>query len=362
MARAGEGAAEFIAPGERLEEKVMRQLAKALAPALTDLQLKWDGIDVRQAPHYVPPVFSDGRVLVYGLLKDASAGKVRLSGRGPQGPLSWEVRIEPEFAARGSVVGTLAARALIRDLEAGMSPLHDRRGSLQERNMELRVKQEIVQLGVDYKLCSRETSFVAVEKREKPEAGDMKLRRVPVALTRDWGQPKTLLDQATRQLSGAFQPAQALLERFMMAESPDPGVGKLSKVARESLQIFSAEASKKPTRAHRSFPEEPRLLDMISLQRANGCWELTADLAAVLNRPLNTLESLLIQATGDPAETRRAWATALAIEWLRREASERKDEWLLLEKKARGWLAACRARPSSGERWEDLAGRFLSQN
>jgi len=37
MARAGEGAAELIYPGERIEKKVLRQLGKALRPALTDV-------------------------------------------------------------------------------------------------------------------------------------------------------------------------------------------------------------------------------------------------------------------------------------------------------------------------------------
>jgi len=361
MARAGEGAAEFIAPGERLEEKVLRQLAKALAPALTDLQLNWDGVDVRQAPHHVPPVFAGGRVLIYGLLKDASAGKVRLSARGPQGPLTWEVRVDPEFATRGSVVGTLAARGLIRDLEEGMSSFHDRRGSLQDRNTKLRVKQEIVQLGIDYKLCSRETSLVAVEKRKKPESGEMKLRRVPVALTRDWGQLETRLNQ--RVMETRMQPAQVSLLRFMMSESADPDAtqsssifGRLTDVARASI---SAKTTKRDSEICR---DQTPLLSLIALQRADGSWELTPELAAVLNHPLRTLESLMNEVTGDPEEGRRACATALAVEWLCRKAAEQKDKWLLLERKARKWLSTCRARPSSGESWEDLAGRFLLQN
>jgi hypothetical protein len=85
-------------------------------------------------------------------------------------------------------------------------------------------------------------------------------------------------------------------------------------------------------------------------------------LAALLTRPLKTLESFITGATGDAREVRRAFATALAIEWLNREAAEWRDESLLIEKKARKWLSTCGARPSSGETWEEVAGRFLSEN
>jgi len=39
MAKAGEGFFEFILPGENMEEKVMKQLGRAMQPALTDVSL-----------------------------------------------------------------------------------------------------------------------------------------------------------------------------------------------------------------------------------------------------------------------------------------------------------------------------------
>jgi Ca-activated chloride channel family protein len=187
MARAGGGAAEFIAPGERIEGKVLRQFQKALAPAVSDVRVDWGGLEARQAPHRVPPVFAGERLLVYGFLEADRMGAVTLEGRGPRGPISFRLHVDPGATRAGSLIATLAARTMIRDLEEGASPLHDRRGSLQERGGKDRVKAEIVRLGVSYGLCSRETSFVAVEKRETPVAGGAQLRRVPVALTSGWG-------------------------------------------------------------------------------------------------------------------------------------------------------------------------------
>src|SRR5262245_16709526 len=76
IARAGEGEAEFIHPGERIEEKVVRQLKRALSPALTDVVVDWNGLSVKPAPHRLPPVFAGGRVLAYGFLDAPKAAEV----------------------------------------------------------------------------------------------------------------------------------------------------------------------------------------------------------------------------------------------------------------------------------------------
>src|SRR5262249_55809795 len=166
LARAGEGAAEFIAPRERIEAKVLRQLRKALAPALRDGAVDWAGFGATQAPHHLPPVFAGGRVVVYGLLENAQKATIALSGKRSGGePVRFPLEVDPTPAPEDSLVATLWARSAIRDLEEGMSPLHDRTGSLQERgrSKEDRVKKEIVHLGIAYGLTSRETSFVAIE-------------------------------------------------------------------------------------------------------------------------------------------------------------------------------------------------------
>ena len=60
LARAGGGTAEFIFPGERIEPKVLRQVARLLSPALTDIRVEWTGGKVTQSPVKIPPVFAGG--------------------------------------------------------------------------------------------------------------------------------------------------------------------------------------------------------------------------------------------------------------------------------------------------------------
>lgn len=337
MARAGGGAAEFIYPGERIESKVLRQLGKAMAPALSNVEVDWGLLDAKQAPHYVPPVFAGGRVLIYGFLADGRAGEVNLRAVGPGGPLSFSVPVDPGIGARGDLIATLAARAMIRDLEEGSSALHNRRGSLQERGREDYVRKEIVQLGVAYGLCSHETSFVAVEKRDTPLDGELRLRRVPVTLTQGWGgTDERVMTSMADVLFCAAAP--------VAAEARSLGIAYAKSIA--------------PDRVEEAY--EPTLTRLIALQRADGSWELTKELAEILGRRLKELEAAVPQATGDREEAGRAWATALALASIESGFSAWRLECALLKKKAGKWLRSCKAQLVTGEDWTEAASRFLS--
>ena len=186
LARAGGGTAEFIFPGERIEPKVLRQVARLLSPALTDVRVEWVGGDVTQAPTKIPPVFARGRLLVYGFVKAGRPSSVRLAATSPSGPLVFDVPVPEVDPGSLRTVSTLAARARIRELEEGSEWL-TARGSQQKDRKASSARGEIIALSVRYGVMSRETSFVAIERRDTPVIGDVKLRKVPIALTTGWG-------------------------------------------------------------------------------------------------------------------------------------------------------------------------------
>jgi hypothetical protein len=371
IARAGEGACEFISPGERIEGKVLRQLEKAMAPALADVKVDWGSLRVRQAPHRIPPVFAGGRLLLYGFVEGTPEGTVdvTLNAKSSEGDLTFTVPLRFGQGEQGNLVTTLAAKSLLRDLEEGVSPFHNRKGSLQKRGGDTdRVKEEAVRLGVTYGLVSKWTSFVAVERRETPVEGEMELRKVPVALTRDWG-----------GLGGGMVTGEY---KAMVCRSAMPGSRSLGALASEgfatgmdasrSAPIARARSSSvlgAPLRALKSLMREESVFDtsgerpldlLVSLQNADGSWELTTDLAQVLSRKLGDLEAKIPDAAGQQETIRRAWATALAVTWLENEAGEWSDEWSLLAKKARKWLERCPARPASGRSWLVVAADVVA--
>ena len=349
LARAGGGEAEMIAPGERIEAKVLRQLARALAPALGDLRLDWGKAKVKQAPHQVPPVFDGERVVVYGFLEGKVSGDVVLRATAPAGELAFPARLETAEAPEGTLLATLAARSLIRDLEEGASPLHNRRGSLQGRNTKDRVKEEIVRLGVTYGLVSRETSYVAVEERADPETGEMTLVKVPIALTRGWGG----LESGGDVMLSAAPPAR-LMESSVYALR----LGSV-RLSRARPRDFGDATDKLRRGFDVSFDravEATRPLDrLVALQKADGAWDLDEELATVLGIPVATVEKALAGTPGDPDLLRRAAATALALLWLERNAADAKDEWRLLALKASLWLRLEGVLPPGGGPWQAFA-------
>jgi Ca-activated chloride channel family protein len=372
VARAGHGTAEFIAPGERAEAKVLRHFARVLAPAVTDVQVDWGGLDVRMAPSTVPAVFGGDRLVVYGWPQTKRAATATLSGHTARGPVSFQVRVDPERATAGTTLATLAARTLIRELEDSPEWIESR-GSRQRERRTSRAKDEIVRLAQAYGLASRETSFVAVERREGPVAGEMQLRRIPVALTSGWGG----LDETT-----AFWPHRGVappapMSRLSLGARAIHAVDALVAPDVDGMERGSALAMPlRPTgarrvgrrmldalsgRSARTGADSQRPLDrLVALQRADGAWDLSSELATAVGVNMKRLAAGLPHvSTQDDA--RRVWATLVALAWLARHAADARDEWRLLARKAEQWLSAAAGGAETLRAWQRAAETLIAE-
>jgi Ca-activated chloride channel family protein len=366
LARTGGGASELIFPGERIEPKVVRQFGRLLSPALTDIRVNWGTLDVTPATSAVPPVFSGERLLVYGFAKRVAAtATVALTANGPSGPVTFDVSIDPARIATGRTVATLAARTRIRELEEGPDWLR-LRGSQQRERAGSRVRQEIIALATRYGLVSRETSFVAIERRENAVKGDAQLRRVPIALTNGWG---GIEDRLTGTGSHATAPARLAVSYLdssaALLRAPDAVASRqasggsgprllspMSRLTGTARNIFDASTPVAPVSP---------LHALVALQRADGSWTLTAELASAIGRDLTELVAVLDGAKGNRKDAMKAWATALALAWLHEHAQDAEDQWRLLAAKARRWLDTVPAWLRDGTKWMDAATAFLAQ-
>ncbi len=133
-------------------------------------------------------MFAGDRLLLYAFVRSQNVepATVRLSATSPSGPVVVRRRPRSVRVPSGTTVATLAARARIRELEESPE-WTSTRGSRQQRSKDAGVSREIIDLAIKYGLMSRETSFVAVERRATPVVGEMQLRRIPIALTSGWG-------------------------------------------------------------------------------------------------------------------------------------------------------------------------------
>ncbi len=205
LARAGRGQAEFVHPGERIEAALMRQMARLTTVGLLEPIIDWGGLQPDLvAPAQLPPLYPGTPLTVFARVpasrrapgegdRSAAAGSARpvqvtLTATGPDGETRLTAAADLGRAAADEAVPRLFAREAIRDLEEGRGAVVGR-GSRQRDRQEARVKDAIVSLATRYALMSSYTSFVAVEKRDAGEASDLppaELRRIPVALLRDW--------------------------------------------------------------------------------------------------------------------------------------------------------------------------------
>ena len=371
LARAGGGTSEFIFPGERIEPKVMRQFGRLLSPALTNVHVDWKGLEVTPATSSLPPVFSGGRLLTYALANRVNASVVRLTAESPTGPLSLEARIDPSHTTRGRTVATLAARARIRELEESPEWL-SLRGSRQSDRKTSRVRQEIIALALKYGLMSRETSYVAIERRETPVQGEVTLRRVPIAVTRGWGGVDRPMAKIRRAVTlgapmslgdtGAFSLEDGTADVAFEMPSLSASVPHSSRARHADSAWSGNERLISRLGAPPASPTFTRPMHaLVVLQRADGSWDLTQELADAIGRNLSDLEAALTGATGNPDEVRNAWATALALAWLEGHAMPARGEWRMLAEKASRWLSGVQAKPASGGRWIEAAAALLHE-
>ena len=369
LARVGSGAAEFVYPGERLEGKVVRLFGRAMSPALRDVHIDWSDARAVTIPATVGPLFGDEPVRAYSWIGNA-ATTVSLRAQGPNGPLSWKMDLQQVDIADGSTIGTLAARARIRELEEGgqWSP---KRGSRQRDRTGDRAVAEIVRLAMEYGLASRETSWVAVEKREAPVTVEAALRRIPIAITSGWGnEDRRMIGRADQTGSLDISALEAPLCGDVLAMPEVSRALGTPAIASKIRELLGRVGSGRPTvkqgdttmrlRSSRKSSSTRALDRLVALQRADGCWELDEAFAQVLGVALSDLVARIGGVRGDTAEARRAWATALALAFLERDESSNRDEWALLATKARRWLSGVTVTPPDGGEWFDLAAMELS--
>ncbi|KAL6076659.1 Protein mono-ADP-ribosyltransferase parp4 [Balamuthia mandrillaris] len=202
MADAGNGFAEFmdLKTTAEMDDKVLRQLDRAMKPALTNLRVDWGSIASSYAPFTFPPLFVGGRLLAYAFLQEdqqqQSEATITLHAETALGPFSTSVQLDLSEVEQGNRIHRLAARALIRDLQDGKSFMHDTKQNGSKATQEV-INERCKEVSLRYGVISRFTAFVVTEEREEATEGTMELRPIRGTIAgenrydQDIYQPKT---------------------------------------------------------------------------------------------------------------------------------------------------------------------------
>ncbi len=194
---------------------------------------------------------------------------------------------------------------------------------------------------------SSQTSFVAVEVREG-EAADLpaaELRRIPVALLKDWhgtggmwAGPSTMtmasmMMPAADVAQSAAPPKMARYAGKRAAFAPPPGAGFMPRVdgvagGPHFDVAWSQDAA----------PAADPLIALVAGQRADGGWPWSDELLAALGRTREECLALLAGLGLEPERAGEVAPTLLVLGLLRRDFAGREGEWRLLADKALAWL------------------------
>jgi Ca-activated chloride channel family protein len=169
MARAGRGEVEYVSLSDDGSAAARRFHERVQNPILTDIAVEWGGLPVADVfPQRIPDLFSAKPVAVIGRYTGPGKGVIRLRGRQAGRPFAREIPVElPADEPAHESLAPLWARARIEDLSAQGQDIH---------------RETITRLGLDYRLMTAFTSFVAVEEVTVTEGGRPKRIEVPVEM------------------------------------------------------------------------------------------------------------------------------------------------------------------------------------
>src|SRR6266567_1050966 len=176
MAKYGRGEVEYVALNDDGSAAARRFHERVRNPLLTDISIDWNGLPVADVyPQRIPDLFSAKPVILTGRYTAASNGVIRLKGKIAGKDFLREIPVEfPEVQTQHDVLDSLWARQRIDELMS-----RDFKGA-QQGNMQDEVKQAITNLGLDYRLMTQFTSFVAVEEMIVTDGGKPRRIDVPV--------------------------------------------------------------------------------------------------------------------------------------------------------------------------------------
>lgn len=351
MAREGRGAAEIVDLKMPGEAAASRFHARIHQPILLDPKVEFGGLTVEDVyPKAIPDVFSSGPIILKGRYKGAPMGDVTVSGILRGRPWSQNVRVTfPAVQKENAALPSLWARGKLEDLQS-----QDWLGA-QSGNPNAAIKEQIVNLAIDYRLMSQHTSFVAVEDKVVNIGGKQRRVDVPVempegvsyegigpsegfgvlAFGREARFEQEKLQQQTRRYrfaspapgghsgsGGAFGSGSATVSLFRGVVAGKPAAKAPAEIGKSDKKLADLSTASTPTPA--AQPAEGRR-KLVEKQEKDGAAKAEPTVGAIDSAPLSKrlaalspVDLAVVRAAvmGDPEQARKELAALKPAERL----------------------------------------------
>jgi Ca-activated chloride channel family protein len=176
MAEVGRGEVEYVGLNDDGSAAARHFHERVRNPLLTDISIDWNNLPVADVyPQRIPDLFGAKPLTLTGRFTAAGRGTIRLKGKMGGSDFVREIPVElPETMALHDVLAPLWARARVDNL------MKEDYAGAQSGNMRAELKDTITQLGIEYRLMTQFTSFVAVEEMVVTDGGQPRRIDVPV--------------------------------------------------------------------------------------------------------------------------------------------------------------------------------------
>lgn len=319
IARVSRGTSEFIIGKERMQAKALRALKRSLQPVVEDVSLSCDlpqGLSAKMLSPEQTVIFRGQRLIVYA----------QLTGTMPSAEATGEVCLKY----------TLQGKSFENKVTFSLQPKHDdnftihrlaAKSFLQTKDMGFREtsagdKKEVLEVSIESGVISSHTAYIAINKDlNKPVQGPLARRDIPT--------PFLLSTTAMTPWKRACR-----LDRSHALGHRQKKKGLSLKETSPELERAHSSNKRTNLETHHPVFGENYLVQLISLQKADGSWDLCEGLAIVLGVKLRDIRDAFTIKNADLT----SWATALAVLWLHANGQDLKCEWELLERKAVAWI------------------------
>ncbi|HEY2934473.1 MAG TPA: VIT and VWA domain-containing protein [Acidobacteriota bacterium] len=178
MSDYGRGEVEYVSLQDDGSAAARRFHERVRNPLLTDISVRWNGVQVEDVyPRRTPDLFSAKPLVLCGRFYRGGYGTVEVEGMMAGRRFTRRIPVTlPQIDAGADVLATLWAREKIDDLMG-----NDYEG-IQQGNARPDIREEITQLGLQYRLMTQFTSFVAVEEMVVTDGGQPRRIEVPVEM------------------------------------------------------------------------------------------------------------------------------------------------------------------------------------
>jgi Ca-activated chloride channel family protein len=210
MANSGRGFARFIDPTEKADDVAIQLASKLESPVLTDINIDWGDLTVNDVtPAKIPDLFAGGAVRIQGKYAKSGQHTIKVNGliNGRKAQLPITVTLPASSDDKNNPIPVIWARSQIADMMRMINMPSYMRGKINETEL----KNKVTELGLNFALTTRWTSFVAVSEKivnEHPEQAEHS--NVPLPMVKG---------VTAKAYGDTAQPAVAVAQPMMMTQN-----------------------------------------------------------------------------------------------------------------------------------------------